>query len=128
MRLFITALMVIVLSIVTVLGCGGGEIREGVPFSIQVSPENIDGHALGEFKFSVTVSSDEARKAVNISAAIAGASLEVNPEAIMPGEMAEIVVVPFTGSTGQLLTLTIEGERDGLVETDTATLFVGTES
>ena len=128
MRLFITALMVIVLAMVTALGCGGGEIKEGVPFSIQVSPKNIDGHALGEFKFSVTVSSDEARKAVIISAAIAGASLEVSPEAIKPGEVAEIIVVPFSGSTGQLLTLNVEGERDGLIETDTATLFVGTES
>ena len=111
MRLFITALMVIVLAMVTALGCGGGEIKEGVPFSIQVSPKNIDGHALGI-----------------ISAAIAGASLEVSPEAIKPGEVAEIIVVPFSGSTGQLLTLNVEGERDGLMETDTATLFVGTES
>ncbi len=128
MRVFVTALMVIVLTIVTVLGCGEGEIRDGVPFTIQVSPDSLDGHVEGQFMYSATVSSDEDRKAVNISAVMPGASVEVNTKAIKPGEVAEIIVFPLFESAGQLLTLTVEGERDGLTETDTATIILGTES
>ena len=127
MRVFITILMVIIFSFVAVPGCGD-EVKEGVPFSIQVSPKHIDGHPSGEFEFSVAVSSDEARKDVNISASIDGASSEVNPEVIKPGEVAIVTVTTFTESYGQLLTLTVQGERDGLMEESTATIFVGTES
>ena len=119
----------ILLSAVTVFGCNGeSEIGEGVPFSIQVNPISIEGYPADEFTFLVKVTSEETRKVVNISASVVGASLAINPESIMPGDVAEVIVVPFNESTGKLLIINIEGERDGIIEKTTANIYVGTES
>ena len=131
MKPLLVSLLVLMIFISAVFGCGdgGGGIKDGVPFSIQVDPVNREGHPLGNFDFSVTATSEETRKAINISASTEGAEIKpIEPIAIMPGEVAKIIVVPFAESTGMELIITIQGERDGIVETTTAKLFVGTES
>ena len=128
MKVLTLIIMTIILATIPILGCGN-EVREGVPFSIQVSPQQIGGAYPGQaYKFLVTALSDETGKAVNISASITGAYLEVNPKAIKPGEVATITIIPGDTSVDQTLIMTIEGERDGLIEKETATIYMGSGS
>ena len=100
-----------------------------IPFSIEVFPvlmeDTIDGQSC---IFLVTVSDESPAngesKPVYISATSTDANVTVGPRAIAQGHVAEVVVVPDETSTGETLTVTIEGERDGLIETETVTLIV----
>lgn len=47
------------------------------------------------------------------------ADVHVSPKQIRTGQVAEIIVVPKTGSVGTNLTFTIVGERDNFVQTET---------
>ena len=100
-----------------------------IPFSIDVIPATMEDTIAGQScVFLVTVSDEEETvsesKPVYISATSAGATVTVGPRAIAQGYVAEVVVVPDEASTGDALTVTVEGERDGLKETETVTLVV----
>jgi len=78
--------------------------------------------------FLVTVADEEPGngevKPINISATAPGSTVTVGPQAIAPGSVAEVIIVPDEASTGSTLTVTIVGERDGLEKTETVTLKV----
>ena len=100
-----------------------------VPFSIDVIPVLMgDTIAWQSCVFLVTVSDEGTvngeSNPVYISATATGATVTVGPRAIAQGHVAEVVVVPDEASTGDALTVTVEGERDGLKETETVTLVV----
>ena len=100
-----------------------------VPFSIEVIPVHMEDTIAGQsFVFMVTVTDEETKdnetKPVNISATAPDAKVTVGPQAIAAGYVAEVVVVPEEASTGNTITVTIEGERDGLKKTEIATLIV----
>ena len=100
-----------------------------VPFSIDIFPVLMeDTIAEQSCVFLVTVSDEGSvegeSKPVYISATATDGTVTVGPKAIAPGYVAEVVVVPDEASTGDALTVTIEGERDGLKETETVTLAV----
>lgn len=126
MRVFLKIIMIIFAIAVPVLGCGCGSAQYGVPFSIQVNPPIIVHAYPGQaYIFSVTASSDEAGKAVNISALVTDCEVTVNPRAIIPGQSSKVSVVPGDTSVGKTLNIIIEGERDGLTEIATATIEMG---
>jgi hypothetical protein len=61
-------------------------------------------------------------KAVDVSATAPGSAVTVYPQAITPGQVAEVTVVPDEASVGGNVTAT--GERDGLKQTETVTVEV----
>jgi hypothetical protein len=100
---------------------------------MQVIPEKMEDSVSGQMcVFLVTVAeeglgSDEG-KAVNISATATDATVTVSPQAIAPGQVAEVIVVPevtlLSGEESRTLTVTVNGKRDGLEQTGTVTLDV----
>ncbi|MCJ7764161.1 MAG: hypothetical protein MUO90_03275 [Dehalococcoidales bacterium] len=100
-----------------------------VPFSIDIFPVLMeDAIAEQSCVFLVTVSDEGSvegeSKPVYISATTTGGTVTVGPRAIAPGYVAEVVIIPDEASIGNTLTVTVEGERDGLKETETVTLAV----
>jgi hypothetical protein len=104
-----------------------------IPFSIDVIPVHMEDTIAGQScVFLVTVANevsvtDEA-KLVNISATATDAKVTVGPKAIAPGSVAEVVVVPEVildpNEESRTLTVTVNGERDGLKKTETVTVRV----
>lgn len=127
MRIF---LMLLITAIVVCLiaGCGGGE--EPATFSIQVVPEQIDDSVPGQrcvFLIAVAEEGEGSGKGemVNLSAAAEDSTIEVYPQVIAPGQVAEVTMIPNEGSPGKILTVTITGEREGLKRTKTTSVVVG---
>ena len=105
-------------------GCGGGEPS---PFSLQVIPAYMEDTIAGQscvFLVTVTDEGEGGGQGVNISATAPGAAVTVGPQAITPGQVAEVIVVPDEASISSTLTVTVNGERDGLKQTETVTLDV----
>jgi hypothetical protein len=97
------------------------------PFSIELSPSELVGTVGEESVIEVTVK-DEGEgiyggEAVNLSGYAPGASVTIETKSIVPGEVAEVRVVPEEGREGENLTVTIIGKR-GWREKTTATVMV----
>jgi hypothetical protein len=104
-----------------------------IPFSIDVIPVHMEDTIAGQScVFLATVANEGSvtgeAKPVNISATATDAKVTVGPQAIAPGSVAEVVVVPevILGSDeeSRALTVTVNGERDGLKKTEMVTLKV----
>lgn len=123
-------------------------------FSMQVIPARIDDAVSGQrCVFLVVVTEPEwsysvdtrilipKGPAVNISATALNASVTVNPQAITPGQVAEVTVIPDEMSWEAqvivednmtiilppepvILTANVSGERDGVKRTETVTVQV----
>jgi hypothetical protein len=125
MRTFLVVIMIILVIAVPILGCSGEDV-EAVPFSIQVKPAMVTHAYSGQaYIFSVLVLSDQTGRVVNISASNPDCDFSLNPKSINPGEVSRISVVPGPTSVGKILTIAVEGERDGLVEQAEATIEMG---
>jgi hypothetical protein len=59
-------------------------------------------------------------EAVDISANGPGtmANVTVYPQSILPGQVAEVTVIPSVDSINETLTVTISGERDGIIQNE----------
>lgn len=123
---------VVILMLITAIfvGCPGdgdnGDNGEAIPFSLQVVPQQIEDAITGQMcVLLVTVESSNEIEEVHISASAPNASVTVNPPAITPGRVAEVSVIASESAIGSTLTITIEGERNGLKETETASINIG---
>ena len=104
------------------------------PFSMQVTsrPTAVAGAVpsfAGQRCLFLVVVADEGQgsgkgEAVSISATAPGSTVTVYPQAITPGEVAEVTVIPSVASITQTLTVAITGERYGLKQTETRTVDV----
>ena len=77
--------------------------------------------------FLVTVEENQTSqgsKAVIISATSPDCQITVFPQAITSGKVAEVTLVPAEADVGKNVTVTIQGERDGLKQTKTVTFEV----
>lgn len=63
-------------------------------------------------------------EAVSLSATSPNCEITISPQAITYGQVAEVMVIPPEDSVGQNVTVTIQGERDGLKKTETVTFEV----
>ena len=61
---------------------------------------------------------------VTISTKALGSTVTVTPQTITVGQIAEVIVVTDKISIGENLTVTIQGEREGLMETENITIEV----
>jgi hypothetical protein len=63
-------------------------------------------------------------KAINLSVVSPDCETTISPQAITSGQVAELTVIPPENSVGTNLTVSIQGERDGLKQTKIITLEV----
>ena len=63
-------------------------------------------------------------KAVKLSATASGCNATIFPQAITRGQVAELMVVPSEANLGKNVTITLQGERDGLKKTMNVTVEV----
>jgi len=95
-------------------GCSSEEL---VVFHIQVIPEQLNGDAIAgqQCVFLVTITQEGegsgSEKAVSISATAPGSTVAVNPQAIVPGQVAEVTVIPGQASVGKTIEVTVLAER-----------------
>jgi len=97
-------------------------------FSMQVIPARVDDAVAGQrCVFLVVIKELEWAKgtAVNISATAFNASVTVNPQAITPGQVAEVTVIPDEASANSTLRIIVIGERGRVKKTKTITIKVG---
>lgn len=115
--------VIIAIVAIVALAPGCGETDENAAFHINVIPEtpkNINGEPffkeaiVGQhFVFLVTIT-DEAEAGelpVTISGEAPGAEVVIYHEDIFEGEVAEVVVMPTPASIGQIIEVTITGNR-----------------
>jgi len=125
-------LLVLVVTSILAVGLIVGALflrGDSCPFSMQVIPENMMVAIAGQKCVFLVVVVDEGRgsgegEAVNISATAPSATVTVDPQAITPEQVAEVTVTPDEASTGENLTVTINGQRGGLKKTETVTVQV----
>ena len=106
---------------------------ETTPFSLNVTNRPVSfGDALYTIPnqkclFLVTIEENQpsqGSKAVTISATSTDCQITVFPQTITSGKVAEVMVVPAEADVGKNVTVTIQGERDGLKQTKTVTFEV----
>jgi hypothetical protein len=104
-----------------------------ISFSINVIPVHMEDTITGQSCVFLVTVADEGTvtgelKPVNISATATDAKVTVGPTAIAPGSVAEVVVVTEvildTEEASRTLTVTVNGERDGIKKTETVTISV----
>ncbi len=101
---------------------------DSAPFSVVVVPTYVRESAPGQRCVLLVTVKDEgegrgAGKPVRISADAFGATVQIEHEEILPGEVAEVSVVPSDTMVDKNITVTVTGKR-GLVEKATATIPV----
>ncbi|MFX0207300.1 MAG: hypothetical protein ACFFDT_15035 [Candidatus Hodarchaeota archaeon] len=123
----------ILIVFMTLPGCIGQEEKQAAPFSMQVFPEYMNDTIPGQrCVFLITVADkgegSGVGQAVSIEASAPESTVTVTPQAITPGQVAEVTVIPEITVTPEEpqknVTVTVEGEREGLTETVTVTLTV----
>ena len=106
---------------------------ETTPFSLNVTNRPASfGDALYTIPnqkclFLVTIEENQTSqgsKAVTISATSTDCQITVFPQTITSGKVAEVTVVPAEADVGKNVTVTIQGERDGLKQTKIVTFEV----
>jgi len=109
------------------VGCSS---EESVIFHIQVIPEHLNGEAIAgqHCVFLVTIT-DEGdgrgnEKAVSISATANGSVVAVNPQAVVQGQVAEVIVIPGQASVGKTIEVTIHAERGQVTDEKVITFDV----
>jgi hypothetical protein len=107
-------------------GCSSEDL---VVFHIQVIPEQLNGDAIAgqQCVFLVTVVHEGeggSEKAVSLSATAPGSTVAVNPQAIVPGQVAEVTVIPGQASIGNNIEVTVLGERGELTDEKVITFDV----
>ena len=107
-------------------GCSS---EESIIFHIQVTPEHLNGDAIAgqQCVFLVTVTHEggrESKKAVSLSATAPSSTVAVNPQAIVPGQVAEVTVIPGQASVGSRIEVTVLGERGELTDEKVITFDV----
>ena len=131
MRVMRMVVFLVLLSVVgsTFLACGDSQplptpTVSPIAFSMRVIPPQIEDSVTGQrCVFLVAVSGPG--EAVDVWAIAEGSTVTVHPQAIAPGQVAEVTVIPDEGSRGETLTVAIVGERDGLKRIETASVKVG---
>ncbi len=98
------------------------------PFEMTVLPQQLNGHAIGgqQCVFLVTVDEDPAADgdAVLLTADATKATVTVLEADLVPGRVAEVVVVPENSAVGSSVAVTITGTRGDLVASEVVSFEV----
>ena len=126
-KLFLFTLLLFTSILCLTFGCT--ESKEGIiPFHINVIPEQLQGNSIAgqHCVFLVTIS-DEGKTSevsVDISATAPGAEIIVYQQAIVEGQVAEVVVTPTQASKGKTIEVTIKGKRSNITDEKVITFDV----
>ena len=100
------------------------------PFSVQVIPEEVfDSYPSQQCVLLVAVK-DEGNgslegEAVSLTVSVLRADVDLEPQEITPGQVAEVTVIPLVESANFNLNVTITGERGGLTNASSSIIQVG---
>jgi hypothetical protein len=92
-----------------------GEADENSPFSINVTPEQLNGESIAGqhcvFLVTITDEGQQSQLPVRISAKAPGAQVVIYQQDIVEGQVAEVVVIPAQTSIGKTIKVTITGTQ-----------------
>lgn len=128
----IKAIGMVLMVLVVLPGCISQEEEEPAPFSIEVFPTYMQDTISGQkciFLISITDEGEGRGKgdAVTLSATASSSTVTISSQAITSEQVAEVTVIPEVAvipEGGQNVTVTINGEREGLTQTVDVTLTV----
>lgn len=109
---------------VIIPACGESQ---SAPFTMQIGPQFVNGAVPGAMTSLLVTVQDEQMSddPVTISASVTGATVMVHPEAISPGQVAEVQVVAEPISTGDaMISVVVTATRGEVTETATRDLTV----
>jgi len=117
--LFFFSIMLLSLTLCITFGCSESQ-EKNVPFDIIVTPVQLNGHSIAgqHCVFLVTITDDgkTSKLPVDISANASGAEIIIYKQAIVEGQVAEVVVIPTQASIGKTIAVTITGNRGGFTD------------
>jgi hypothetical protein len=106
---------IIAIVAIAALPPASGEADENTAFSINVTPEQLNGHSIAGqhcvFLVTITDEGQEGQLPVRISAQAPGAEVVIYHEDIFEEEVAEVVIIPAQASIGTIIEVTITGNR-----------------
>lgn len=116
MKFSIKVFGLLIIALLLFSGCNNQ--KNDTPFSIQVDPVELKGFSIPgqSIHYLVTVQDEEKDDAVTISATALGASVQILQNELLEGQVAEVIVVPDTDSTGKKIEVLIEGKRGSIKE------------
>jgi len=129
----VICVVIIAASIAVITYSMRGSNTEPTPFSLSVinRPASFGDilYSIPNQKclFLVTVEENQTSSesmAVNISVTSPNCEITIFPQAITPGQVAEVTVTPTEADIGKNVSVTIQGARDGLKQTKTITFEV----
>ena len=132
----LTRLQTVVITLVVIVVVASGIYYYVTPppppatFSIQVIPDVVRDSYPGQQCVLLVAVEDEGEGslkggAVTLTVTVPRADVDIEPEEITPGQVAEVTVIPSEESANFNLNVTITGERGGLTETDSSIIEVG---
>ena len=99
----------------------------GEPFSLQVVPKQMSPTVPGQLCVLLVAVEEEGSihgEEVAVSVSAPGATVTLEPPEIIPGEVAEVNLIPDEASVGSTLTVTVVGERRGFTDKQTVAVEV----
>jgi hypothetical protein len=110
--------LIIAVAAIANLTPASGEPEENTAFSINVTPEQLNGGSIAGqhcvFLVTITDEGQECELPVHISAKAPGAEVVIYYEYIFEGDVAEVVVIPAQTSIGKTIKVTITGTQGSL--------------
>lgn len=99
-------------------GCGG-DAATAVPFTVEISPEFVQGLVPGETTgVLVTITNEQPTdEPVEVTAAAEGAEITVEPASIRTGEVAEVMIVAEPASEERAVEIVVTGRRGDIEAT-----------
>ncbi len=93
-------------------------------FALSLYPAGLRGDAIAGQRVVLLVTVAESgsapdARAVKLTASAPNSSVSVSPELISAGQVGEVAVIPGVEAVGGNVTVTVSGERDGLVQSRT---------
>lgn len=116
MKFSIKVFGLLIIALLLFSGCNNQ--KNDTPFSIQVDPVELNGFSIPgqSIHYLVTVQDEAKYDAVTFSATALGATVQILQNELLEGQVAEVIVVPDTDSTGKKIEVLIEGKRGSIKE------------
>jgi len=121
------AVVVAIVTMVTFLPASG-EADENTAFSINVTPEQLNGDSIAGqdcvFLVMITNEGQAGQLPVRISAKAPGAAVVIYHQDVVEGQVAEVVVTPAPASIGKTIKVTITGTQGSLTDKEVVSFEV----
>jgi hypothetical protein len=120
--------VIIAVVVIAALPPASGEPDENSAFSINVTPEQLNGKSIAGqhcvFLVTITDEGQQGQLSVRISAKAPGAQVVIYQQDIVEGQVTEVVVIPAQASIGKTIKVTITGTQGSLTNKKTVSFEV----